>query len=430
MMKTLVRFLPLVLLAGGPISYADASYQQVTQVTGGQLIDSLKNMPFIGKQIKQLTAPTSTITMVHGNQKAVVGADSTEITDLDKEVIIHIDTAKKTYSVVTFADMRKMVAEMPEKMAEMQKKMDEAQQQAKAQQAQGQQIPANLKFDFTTNVNDTGLTKVVNGKDCKQQILTLKMTVTDTDPAAGTTASGSGSAASSPTATGPSGAPVSVAYSMTTEIWTTPDVPDEMKEVQDFDMRFGKKLMEGADLSAYKNMFAANRNNNSGMAMLFNGKPGAADAFAQMGKEMAKIKGTRILEITRMGGTGTGIAGAPNGQSAPPPPSGSSVAGQVATDTATQTAAGESGRLGIPGSALAGSLIGAFHKKKATPPPAPAPAATTTTATTTTTTDVTLMEMTTQTNNFSRETAPSSFFEVPAGYSKVPSPYEQMMKSK
>jgi hypothetical protein len=37
------------------------------------------------------------------------------------------------------------------------------------------------------------------------------------------------------------------------------------------------------------------------------------------------------------------------------------------------------------------------------------------------------MEMTTQTNNFSREAIPSSVFEIPSGFKQVPSPMEQMM---
>ena len=74
---------------------ADASYQTTTQITGGTFVDTLKQVSFISKSIKEMLAPTSTLTMVHGNQKAVVNKDSTEITDLDKECIIRIDTPKK-----------------------------------------------------------------------------------------------------------------------------------------------------------------------------------------------------------------------------------------------------------------------------------------------------------------------------------------------
>jgi hypothetical protein len=409
-MKPIVtRLLAFTLLACPLVCFGDASYEHTSQITGGQFVNTLKSVSFISKQVKAITDPTSEITMVHGNQKAVVSKDYTEITDLDKEVIIRIDNNKKSYSVITFADMRKMVEEMPAKMAQMQQQMKE--QQAKMQQQQQKNqapaLPPNLQFNFTTTVTDPGPSKVVNGQNAVQQIVTMKMGVTDTNNPATT-----------------------ITYSMTTEVWTTPDLPAEMKEVRDFDMRFGQKLMQGMDASALMASWAGMRNGSSvAMAQMFGSTPGAADAFAQMQKELAKIKGTRILEIQRMGGTGTGIADSSANGSATPP-NGSSVAGQVANDTAKQTASGEaSSHLGgsIPGSALGGALMNAWNRKKAKPaPPPPAQSATTTPATGTTG-DVTLMEMTTQTHNFSTESIPMSIFQIPSNYKQVESPMAQAM---
>jgi len=410
-MKSIVtRLLAFILLASPLVCLADASYEHTSQITGGQFVNTLKSVSFISKQMRAITDPTSEITMVHGNQKAVVSKDYTEITDLDKEVIIRIDNNKKSYSVMTFADMRKMVEEMPAKMAQMQQQMKD--QQAKMQQQQQQQknqapaLPPNLQFNFTTTVSDPGPSKVVNGQNAVQQIVTMKMTVTDTNNPATT-----------------------ITYSMTTEVWTTPVLPAEMQEVRDFDMRFGQKLMQGMDASALMASWAGMRNGSSmAMAQMFGSTPGAADAFAQMQKELAKIKGTRILEIQRMGGTGTGIADTGASGSATPP-SGSDVAGQVANDTAKQTASGEaSSHLGgsIPGSALGGALMNAWNRKKAKPA-APPPAQPATTPATGTTGDVTLMEMTTQTHNFSTESIPMSIFQVPSGYKQVESPMVQAM---
>lgn len=405
MRTTLARAVAICLIVCPTASYADSSYQKVSQVTGGQLIDTLKNVPFISKQIKALTEPTSIITMVHGNQKAVVSRESTDITDLDKQVIIHIDKEKKTYSVVTFAEFGKLMQEMPQKIAQMQQQAKDAQAKAQAQmQNQPQsQLPPNMQLNFATTVTDPGPSKVINGVNAVQQIVTMKMIITDTDHPG-----------------------TEMVYTMTTEVWSTQDLPVEMKDVQDFDVRFAKLLMAGIDLSLFKNMAA---NSQASMGMLFGGKPGSAEAFAQMQKELAKIKGTRILEITRMGGSGTGMAapssGAPGSQPAPQVTTGS-VAGQVATDTATQTAQGESSRFGIPGAALGNSIMGAFHRKKATPPPPPPPTPTAAPGTPAPT-DLTLMEMTDQTTNFSQEAIPSSVFVVPAGFKQVPSPMAQAM---
>jgi hypothetical protein len=420
MKMSLTKIASLALLAGPLACYADSSYEHTTQITGGQLINTLKNIPFVGRQMKKLSEPMSEITMVHGNQKAIVSKDYTEIWDLDKEEITHIDNVKKTYSVITFADMRKMLAELPAKMQEMQDKMKQAQSQQKTPP------PNTLKYDFTTDVKDTGQTQMVDKYNTRQQIMTMKMTVTDTrDPQ------------------------TNIAYSMTTEIWTTPDVPAEMTEVQDFDKRFAAKLMQGTDT---KEVMAQMQNLRTGgaamMSTMFGAQPGAGDAFAQMGKEMAKIKGTRIIEITRMGGSGTGIQGQPDGQAgvAPSQSSGQSVAGQVATDTtrntsqaaASNTASHVGGLGGVAlGSAMSGALGGVFAHKKAKPA-APPPDTTTTSAAApaqaapgqVVTTDVTLMEMTTKTHDFSSETVPGSVFQVPAGFKQVESQMQQMMDKK
>jgi hypothetical protein len=351
-------------------------------MSGGQLVDSLKNIPFMSKQLKGLTDPMITTTMVHGNQKAVVTKDSTEIYDLDKQEIIHIDTVRKQYSVDTFADMRKMMAKMPDMMKQAQAQAQAAAAQAQAQQAQ---MPAsNLQYSFSVSVNDTGLQQVVNGLNAKQQILKLTTIVTD-----------------------PSNPGTSVTYTTTSEIWTTPDVPEEIKDAQDFDMRFGQALMSGVDLSAYLKM---QRNSpNMAMAQMFAGKPGAAEAFGQMGKELAKIKGTRILEKTSMGGSGTGMA-APQG----------------GNGTSSQAAPQSGGNQpGLPTSSIGGALASIWGKKKSQPAdttPAASP-----TNTPQTPGEATLVEMTTQKSNFSHDPIPASAFQIPAGFKQVPSPLAQAL---
>jgi len=399
MRRQISKLIAVAMLAGPLVGYADSSYEHTTQITGGQLVAMVKNLSFFSKQMRAMTDPTSEITMVHGNQKAIVSKDYTEIWDLDKEVILHIDNTKKSYSVMTFADMRKAIDEMPAKMAQMQEQMKE--QQAKMQQQQKGQpaptMPPNLQFNFTVDVQNTGLTKMIEAYNATQQILTLKMICTDTNNPG-----------------------TNITYTTTTEIWTTPDVPAEMKEARDFDMRFGLKLMQGADV---KDLMAsmANMRNGSQMAMaqMFGSQPGAADAFAQMGKEMAKIKGTRLIEITRMGGSGTGMDAQQGNGSGSNGSQGNSGSGS------NNSQAQNNGSI-FPGGGLGGALIGAFHKKKQ-PDAQPAPAATTPAATPGQTQDVTLMEMTTSTHAFSTASVPASVFQVPGGYKQVQSPMAQMM---
>jgi hypothetical protein len=392
-----------VILLGNRFMFADASYQETTQVTGGSMVDSLKSVSFLSKSMSNMFAPMTTTTMVHGNQKAVVGKDSIEITDLDRETITRIDNIHKTYTVTTFAQMRQAIANMP-------KQMEQAQEQVKQAQAQqaAQQPKTDLKTSFDVSAKNTGVTKEVNGLTAQEQVVTMQMHITDPNAP-------------------PTEAVNSITYVITTDTWIAPD-PPEVKEIQDFDMRMGQKLMAGVDLSAFKSQMSQN----AGMAQLFGGQPGSAEAMAQMGKEMAKLKGTRVMEVTSMGGAGSGpgVTPAQNAaQTAPPPAAGNgsgAVAGQVASDTAAQTAAGEASRLGVFGNALGSSALGAFHRKKAaTPPPADPAAATTTTPAangTQPTNSAVLMTTTTQKSNFSQADVPSSAFLVPAGFKRVESP--------
>ena len=390
------------LLFSTQLALADASYQTTSQVTGGSFIDTLRSNPFSAKLVGNMLAPTTRIIMVHGNQKAEVTKESTEITDLDKEVIIHMDNEKKTYTVTTFAQLRQAFADMSKQV----------QQHPAAQpQPQPQAPQSDLKISFDVSVKNTGATKVVNGLSAQEQIITVKMICSNPNATASTSTPGQ---------------PSSITYVVTTDVWIAPD-PPELKQIQDFDVRMGQKLMAGVDLSAFAASMRANAN--AGMSQMFAGQPGSADAMAQMRTEMAKIKGTHVLEITSMGGDVPAQPGAPSSPAPSNAPSSSgSVAGQVATDTATQTASSETGHLGVVGSALGNSVLSAFKRKKSTPPPAPAPtpAAPPAAATPTqpATTHVTMMEMTQQETNFSTEAVPASVFQVPANYKKVASPMQ------
>ena len=389
-----VAALGLMSLVSG-MACADASYEQTSQITGGTLTDTIRSVSFLGKATKDLLAPTNSLTMVHGNQKAVINKNSTEIIDLDKETITHIDTERKTYTVMTFAQMRQAAADMMKRI-----------QQAPPQQAAAAQQPkSDLKTSFEVSVKNTGLSKSVNGLDAQEQVVDMQTHVTNPN-GAGTEAQNT------------------ITYTVTTDAWIAPD-PPEVKEIQDFDARMGKKMMEGADLSAFKP-----GGTNAGLAQIFGSKPGTAEAMTQMQKEMAKLKGTRVMEVTRMGGDAPAGAQTTAGTTPGATSTGTSVATQVATDTAGQTAASESGRLGVVGSALGNSLLGAFRRQTATQPapPAPAPAPATTVAGTQPTTRVVLMEMTMQKSNFSQEAIPPSAFAVPDGFKQMPSAYDQMSK--
>jgi hypothetical protein len=387
-----------------PLLWADASFQSSTQITGGSLANSITSSPLaqMAPGAKSVLDPTTEITIVHGNQKAVISKDHTELYDIDKETLIRIDNTRKTYTLTTFAQMRQLLKEMPQKMAQMQSGPRQAPTQ--------NNTAANFKTTFDTQVKNPGISKVVNGLNAQEWIITQTTKVTNPN-----------------TPNNPA-----ITYVTTTEVWIAPD-PPEVLEIQNFDVRMYTKMSEGVDMQALNEQMKT-AGANGGMGMMFAHQPGASDAMAEMSKEIAKIKGFRVLEVTSMSSAGmlavTSTPGAP--AAAPPPaaPAGGSVAGQVATDTATQTAAGESGKMGVFGSALANSALGAFRRKKSTPPaaaptpvPASAPAAAIDVAgTSPATASNVLMTTIRQKTNFSHEPAPASAFLIPAGYKQVQSP--------
>jgi hypothetical protein len=354
---------------------ADSSYQSSTQITGGVMKDQMTANPLTARMMGKAFAATTTTTMVHGNQKAVVSANSMEIWDLDAQSMTHADTAKKTYWTVTFAEMR-------QGMTKAMGQMNQATPHAPTPQPQ-----SNLQTTFKVSVNDTGVTKPVNGVDAREQMVTLTVTVTDP---------------SQPLAAGTNPAE----FVVTTDMWVALKDPPELKEIHDFDARMGKLMMQGVDVSAI--MAEANQAKAQSAQVLAN-QPGAGAALVQMAEEMAKLKGTRVMTVTSVGGN------APAGSATASTPT--SAPGSDQNNTSSVLSSVLPGKLG--------SMMGGFHKKPAAQQPAPA--ATTPASGSSGTTNVVLMQTTEQMLNFSEDAVPASSFQVPAGYKQVPSPYAQMM---
>ena len=92
-------------LLGVAAARAEFRYTETTKFTGGALAGVSRTLGVFSRSMRSLTEPQTRTTMVQGNQMVSFDNRSMHITDLDAETITEVDLEKKTYSVITFAQM-------------------------------------------------------------------------------------------------------------------------------------------------------------------------------------------------------------------------------------------------------------------------------------------------------------------------------------
>ena len=369
--------------------FADFQYDEMTQVTGGSIVSIAKFASHFSKDARSITDPVNSTILVKGNRMARISPESTEIIDLDKETITTIYPDKKTYTVVTFQEMKQA--------------MEEAMKKAQQQQASKEPAPPTTnntpppEMKFDVKVTNTGASKDVAGLAAKESI--LKMTMQAKDRQSGQTGS----------------------IAMANDMWMAPEIPG-YEEVREFNKRFAIKMgeMMAGTLPSFKSAMPAMQ-------------PGMMSGMSDMVKEMSKLQGVPVSQTMRMGTTVDGTP-LPAASEAPLPksngPSAGDVAGQAATnatnaaanDAASTTenkAASHMGSFGSVATSLGG--FGGFHKKKKDPAqdqqqPAQSGQAGAAAANQN---FAVLMESTTQMTKYSSASLDSGRFGVPAGYARV-----------
>lgn len=298
------RHVPLVLalcLAVPWPAFADFQYTETTKITGGAIVQMMKMMSVFSKEARQLDQPVTSTVLVKGNRMAHISNDHIQIIDLDKETITNIDPTQKTYSVVTFQQMKQQLEEAQR----------QAQERAAKQQPQQQQAPPpNVDMSFDVKVRNTGATKQVAGMNANEAILAMNMNAKDKQ-------------------TGQQGS-----LAMTNDMWMTPEIPG-YAEVREFQRKFAMKM--GA-------MFSGTLT-----PKMLGMQPGASQGMAEMVKEMSKLKGVPVLQVMRMGTTANGQPlPAASEAPLPPPSSGPQMpsAGEVAEKSATSAITSKLGGLG------------------------------------------------------------------------------------
>ena len=373
--------LAAVLAAAGGSAFADFTYEQTTKMTGGAMMVMLR---MAGPFAKQAREPQVQTTMVQGDRLATIHGTTATIIDLGKETFTEIDFERKTYSVLTFAEMAKAMEAALAKM--------KGQSPAPAA---SQDASMKLKID----VKGTGQTRTIQGLEAKETILSFETEATDLK-------------------TGQKGSML-----MAADMWHAAAVPgyDEIKRfhermAQKIAWRPGQSLAQvaGPMADTFKNM-------------------------AEVNVQAAKMEGIPVLQITRMAPktadlTGEKLATMPlppdqTAEAAANAPTVSDAAAgaakEAAAEAAVGAAAGRAGRAAGGLGGLAGGLggFGGFGRKKKQPeqqqaPPQPPPLQQEQQPPASGDQVTVMMEMTTEMTSFSSSADPSKM-EVPAGFKKV-----------
>lgn len=285
------------------------------------------------------------------------------ITRIDKEVVWDLDPQKKTYTELTFAEMR-------ERMAKGLAEADAAAREAE---------PQDADMTFTVDVARTGAKEPVNGFPAEQVVVTCTGRPKDAAPGAGDRE-----------------------IRIVMDMWLTKDAPGA-KEMTEFGRRFAAKMGIEAQLA-----------NVGAMAQRMYG-----GAMKQMGETLKDLDGYPVRSTFTIGG-----AGGPAAEQRPEAEAGAererakaeaeeqekAQDRQDAGDIAS-TAASGGGVTGKLGGLLGRKLTGAAQKKAgqkvekgAGEPSAPGAAG------------GHLLKVVTEVTSISTSPAPAGSFEVPAGY--------------
>ena len=352
----------VVTIATVGTSRADFKYTQQSKMTGGALAGVTKSLGVFSKSARQANEPQLSTTMVRGNRLRTEQANgSVEIIDLDGRRFIHIDTAKKTYTIQTFEQLKQQIAAAQEKA-----KADQTKAVAKKDDTQN--VTMVPKFDMQA----TGQTRTVMNVPAKEVKMRIDMLLQSTDPK--TQADLDKSNAS---------------YWMTADSWygTVPGY-DELRQ---FYVKMAKEMnwLPGS----------------MGMA-----NPQMTQAAEEFRKNAIKMDGMPLVQFTSFGMAANGQNGAagstpPDAQQQKPQPSSS--------DDSTPTNARDAITKGIGGlfgkkkqqQQQADSNSNANTSASGVPAPASVPGS--------------MMDMTIEVTSYSKDSLDASLFEVPAGYTQI-----------
>lgn len=143
--------------AAGPL-LAEGSVEQKTKVQFGGFIGGIANV-FGGKATRD--GVTST-TSIKGDRRLTGDARAGELVDLSEEKIYRLDYRRKTYTVVTFDELREQYEEAKKEAAEQQKERENDEKKNEGPE---------YEVDF--DIDETGKKEKISGYDTRQVLVTV-----------------------------------------------------------------------------------------------------------------------------------------------------------------------------------------------------------------------------------------------------------------
>jgi hypothetical protein len=240
-MKSIAGISSMILLTASMV-LADATVQQKTQLHFGGAIGGVINV--FGRSATHEGVVNDIA--IYKNRKSTRTGDTGEIIDLDEQKIYHVNYAKKTYEVVTFAELRQQYEESKEKAKR---------QQASASKNEQSNAP---EYEVEFSIKSTGNKEEINGWKARQEIATV------TVHEKGKTLEDAGG------------------FVLTSDMWLAPRVP-AMREMMEFDRKFVQKV--------YGDSFASDMRQ---AAAMMAATPAFAKAMKTMNEKQGSLDGTAV----------------------------------------------------------------------------------------------------------------------------------------
>jgi hypothetical protein len=355
-----------LLTSGGQPARADFKYSDTSKITGGSLKSMMKTVGIFSKQASQAMKPVITTRYVRGDRMRADNADGrVEIIDLSGRRIIEIDPQKRTYTEVTFDEMK----------AAMQKAQEQAQQKMD-KDPKTKDMKANLNAKI--NVTPGTASRQIQGLTANEMKVQIDMEI-------------QAQAQSDPQNPGQPSGPVSGTISTNIDSWVAPSVPG-YEEVAVFYQRMAKEINWVPPNSIHVD-------------------PRVSQSMDELQKNQSAFKGLPLLQYLSMTIVGQQAA-----------------ANATDSNNANTDGSSSSSRSDTPTSAsdaMVKGLGGLFSKKKKkdetetqqnsqnSPPPS---------------TPGSLMEMTIEVTSFSNAALDASLFEIPEGFTRVQQNPDQILK--